>query len=121
MKGKLVIRSVSVWGHPNIRTWMPADPDRMAETVSLDIGERSKDAADTFTIRVATPAGLAGLEARDGIIAIRPLLIMQRYDFGDLWRWLEQTVAKCEEKSWPASVECLRRYFDWEYDGYEEV
>jgi hypothetical protein len=66
MKGKLVIRSVSVWGHPNIRTWQPDDPGAIAEVVSLDIGERSKDGADTFTIRVATPAGLAALEAREG-------------------------------------------------------
>lgn len=121
MKGKLVIRSVSVWGHPNIRTWTPADPGAIAEVVSLDIGERSKDAADTFTIRVATPAGLATLEARDGILATRPLLIMERYQFADLWRWLERTVAECERGSWSESVESLRRYFGWEYDGYQEV
>jgi hypothetical protein len=121
VKGKLVIRSVSVWGHPNIRTWKPDDPDKFAEVVSVDIGERSKDGADTFTIRVATPAGLATLEARDGILATRPLLIMQRYDFADLWRWLERTVAECEQDSWVASVESLRRYLGWEYDGYAEV
>ena len=121
MKGKLVIRSVSVWGHPNIRTWQPDDPGAIAEVVSLDIGERSKDGADTFTIRVATPAGLAALEAREGIIATRPLLIMERYELDDLLRWLERTVAACARDSWSDSVESLRRHFGWEYDGYQEV
>lgn len=121
MKGRLVIRSVFVWGHPNIRTWEPDDPGTIAELVSLDIGERSKSSADTFSIRVATPAGLSTLEARDGILATRPLLIMERYDFGNLWRWLERTVAECEADTWLASVENLRRYFAWEYDGYKET
>jgi hypothetical protein len=121
MTCNIVIRSVSVWGHPNIRTWEPDDPDRIAEIVSLDIGERSKNAADSFWIRVATPAGLSTLEARDGILATRPLLIMRRYDFADLWRWLERTVAECKGETWTASVERLRRYFGWEYDDYKEV
>jgi len=120
MRSKLVIRSISVWGHPNVRTWEPDDPTTIAETVSLEIGERTQDSADTFTIRVATPAGLQSLADRDGIVATRPLLIMKRYDFDDLRRWLEGTVATCESASWPQSVEALRRYFDWEYDDYRQ-
>ena len=61
-KGGLVIRSVSVWGHPNIRTWEPDDPDTIAEIVTVEIGERSKDSADQFMVKVATPPGLATLE-----------------------------------------------------------
>jgi Immunity protein 8 len=121
LKLKLVIRSISVWGHPDIRTWQPDDPGKIAEIVFLDIGERTKVSADTFSIRVATPAGLSTLQARKGILAIRPLLVMQRYDLADLRRWLRYTVAKCEGENWTACVNNLRLYFDWEYDGYKEV
>jgi len=117
---KLVIRSAGVWAHPNLRTWEPEDPASVAETVLIDIGERDKKSADSFTLRVATPAGLDRLDARDGIIATRPLLVMRRYDFDDLWRWLERTVASCEADSWSACVENLRRHFAWEYDDYRE-
>ena len=120
MKYKLVIRSIAVWGHPDIRKWQPDDPVKFAETVYLDIGPRTKKSSDSFSIRVATPAGLATLRARKGILAIRPLLIMEQYDFADLRRWLRRTVAKCEGKNWAASVSNLRRYFDWEYDDYKE-
>lgn len=117
---KLVIRSAGVWGHPNLRTWAPDDPDVFAELVMLDIGPRKGKGADSFTLRVATPAGLDRLEARDGIVATRPLLVMRRYDFDDLWRWIERTVASCEAETWPACVENLRRYFAWEYENYKE-
>lgn len=120
-KGKLFIRSVSVWGHPNIRTWEPDDPNTIAEIVSVDIGERAKQSSDSFSIRVATPNGLLNLEPQAGIIATRPLLIMSQYSFAELWQWLETTVAKCEKDTWSASVESLRLYFDWEYQDYKEV
>jgi hypothetical protein len=115
---KPIIRSVGVWGHPNIRTWSPDNPECFAEVVSLDIGPKPGKGADSFNIRVASPAGLATLDAKDGIVAGRPLLVMQRYDYDSLWRWLEGKVAVCEAETWPACVEKLRRYFDWEYDNY---
>ena len=117
---KLVIRSAGTWDHPNIRTWDPADPRVFAEELRVDIGPRGGKDADSFTIRVATPAGLDALEERDGILANRPLLVMRQYDFENLWRWLETTVEACTADTWPASVENLRRYFNWEYDGYTE-
>jgi hypothetical protein len=117
---KLVIRSAGVWGHPNIRTWEPGDPAVVAELLMVEIGPSHGRAADSFTLRLATPAGLDRLTARDGILATRPLLVMRRYDFDDLWRWLERTVQSCAADSWSASVEKLCRYFDWEYQGYAE-
>lgn len=117
---KLTIRSVFVGECPNIRNWQPEDPQRVAVMVCVDIGPKTRKGADTFCIRVATPDGLHAMEAKDGILATRPLLIMHRYDFNDLWRWLERTVAACEAETWPACVEKLQRYFDWEYDGYKE-
>ena len=121
LKLKLVIHSVSVWGHPNIRTWEPDDPEKVAEIVTLDIGPKSKKWSNSFSIRVATPDGLSTLQADNGILAIRPLLVMQRYNFDDLWHWLEKTVVKCEEDTWNACVDHLRRYFGWEYEGYKEI
>ena len=112
---KLLIHSVSLWGHGNIRTWEPADPGHFAELVFVDIGQKGKKGSDTFTIRVATPSGLDALDDKNGILAIRPLLIMRRYHFDDLWRWLESTVRDCEEETWLACVDNLRRHFNWEY------
>jgi hypothetical protein len=119
MTSRLVIRFVGVQGNQNLRGWTPESPTDFAELVTLAIGFGARPGTDDFSIRVATPAGLAGLPARDGIIATRPLLVVDRYDFGELWSWLEATVQGCEAGTWPECVERLRRYFSWEYDGYD--
>lgn len=78
---KLVIHSLSIWSHSNLRTWKPDDPLNIAEEVSLEIGPKGKKAADIFFIKVATPKGLEGLKSQEGIIAVRPLFILARYDY----------------------------------------
>ncbi len=113
---KLIIKSVFTWEHPNLRTWEPLDPENIAETISIDIGSDKTKGADTFSIRIATPKGLSNLESRDGIIAVRPLIVIDRYDYNYLWSWLVKTVKSCEADTWLSSVEKLRLYFDWEYD-----
>jgi len=119
-KPQLLLRTLSGWGQPNLRNWSPEDPETIAEWISADIGHRTRQGNDTFSIKVATPAGLKLLEANEGIIAMRPLLVIDRYDFGSLWRWFEATVARCDGPDWSACVEKLRLYFNWEYDDYVE-
>jgi hypothetical protein len=116
---KLVIHNVWTWDCANIRVWSPPDPDVIATTINLDIGAKGRAGTDTFQLRIASPKGLADMQARDGIVAIRPLLVIERYDFDSLWRWLQSTVAHCEAETWLACVDQLRRWFDWEYDGMQ--
>jgi hypothetical protein len=113
---KLVIHRVSCWEHPNVRTWEPPDPDDVAEELMLDIGSRGNRGTDNFTLRVATPKGLSRSPSERGIIAAR-LLVMARYDYDDLWSWLEKTVEACEAETWLDCVAKLSRYFFWEYEG----
>ena len=117
---KLVIRSVGSAAHPNLRRDTPNDPEKFAEFVHVDIGTKPGKGADTFTILVATPSGLASLEDRDGIIAQRPVVILRRFDVDVLWRWLEKTVSACEAETWPQSVEKLQHFFNWEFAYLEK-
>lgn len=114
---KLVLHSVGCWGNPNLRTWTPDDPDTIAVELMIDIGEKGKKGADMFTLKLATPKGLLELDSKDGIIATRPLLVMERYDFQLLWDWLQKTIATCERETWLDCVAELRVYFLWEYEG----
>ena len=114
---KLEIHSVNSWNHPDIPTWEPEDPSDIAEELILDIGQKGKKGADMFTLRIATPAGLSKLSAKDGIVAVRPLLVIDRFDWHSLWAWLEKTVKSCEGETWPDCVHELRVHFLWEYEG----
>lgn len=117
---KLVIRSVGTSAHPNLRTWEPDDREDIATIVIIEIGPRNGKGGDTFMLRLATPEGLRALNADDGVIASRGVLIVPGYDYPELSRWLERTVASCEADTWPQCVEKLRRWFRWEYDDYQE-
>jgi hypothetical protein len=79
---KLAIRSASVRGNVDLRTYAPEDIGNFAEQVTLEIAPKNASAADSFSILVATPSGLDALSAHDGILATRPLVVMRRYDVG---------------------------------------
>ncbi len=119
-KTQLILRGLSVWGHPNLRTWEPEYTDNFAEVISADIGHRRRAGNDTFSIRVATPAGLARLESHEGIIAMRPLLVVDKFDYDDVWNWFESIIARCDADDWDTCVVQLQHFLDWEYDSYVE-
>ncbi|WAM25153.1 Imm8 family immunity protein [Myxococcus sp. NMCA1] len=119
------IQSVGIANCPNIRDWVPDDPDAVVAFMFIEIGPRTRGKgaldqvkkSDTFTIMVATPAGLNTLEPKDGILlSSRKLVVMHRYDLDDLWRWLERTVASCEAAIWEECVDKLRAHFHWEFE-----
>jgi len=96
------------------------EPKIVANDVEITIGSKSLKGADIFTIRLVTPAGLETLGSKMGIIATRPLLIMEEYDYENLWNWMEKTLSSCEGETWLDCVAKLKNYFDWEYDDYKE-
>jgi hypothetical protein len=122
MKTHLIVHSVYTGDCPNLRIWVPDDPANIAEFIAVNIGHRSKKSgSDTFSIRVATPLGLMGLEACKGIIAARPLLVMEEYSYNDLWAWVESIIELCDSPNWQECVDKLRMYFEWEYENYVEA
>jgi hypothetical protein len=115
---KLVMRSASVDGNHNLRAWRPADPTTVSTWIRLCIGPKTSSGTDDFFVRVATPAGLAD-DDTVGVIAQRALIVVSVYDADVLWTLLQNTVASCEADTWLASVEKLRRFFNWEYDSLD--
>jgi hypothetical protein len=117
---RLVIRGVEGGAHPNLRTYVPENPEVFDDFVQVHIGQKPGKGADAFTLRVATPAGLAAQPDKNSIIAQSPILVMRRFDFDELWNWLEKTVVSCQGDTWPESVEKLKRYFKWEFEYSKE-
>jgi hypothetical protein len=120
------ILSAGIADHHHLRSWEPDDADVVSTFVFINVGPRTRGKgaldqvkkSDTFTLMVATPAGLETLEPKDGILLSgRKLLVMRRYDSDDLWRWLERTVDACEAPTWAECVDKLRVHFHWEFEG----
>lgn len=115
---KLVIHSIHVQSGENLRTWSPENDQIVSEFLYISIGEKGRKGADGFSIRIATPEALQQLMPENGVLASRPLLVVKRYSFDELWMWLSNVVSSCEGETWIECVDNLRVYFDWEFDGY---
>jgi hypothetical protein len=98
---------------PDREGWIPDDPKQIYIPLTLSIGKVGEAAADLFSIVVATPSAIQGRPERRG----SKLLVVQEYDWPEIRATLQRWVAQCEGPSWEATVDCLRRRFDWEYEG----
>ena len=115
-----VVHSVGTFDHPNLRRYQPEDPETVSFFLKIDIGQRGKKGSDSFTVHVATPKGLAQLPVGpEGTIASGKMLVIARYDYDQLWSWIEKVVALCEADRWERCLEKLRNRFHWEYEDYQ--
>ncbi len=115
-----VLHYMAVSSHGNLRTWMPEQPEVIAERLTLAIWPKGQKESDYFSLRLATPKGLATLGADGGVISGRALLVIDKYSYATVYSWLQQTVGRCDGDSWLECVTKLERYFWWEYDGYNQ-
>lgn len=93
--------------------WRPDNPKQVYIPLELSIGEIGKEGTDLFQLVVATPEAIQGRPERRR----DKLLVVQTYDWQEVRATLEQWVTECEKPSWEATVNCLRRRFEWEFDG----
>ncbi|MET0286094.1 MAG: Imm8 family immunity protein [Polyangiales bacterium] len=118
---KLKIRGVGSASFPSSQSSAPATTDHFSSVVLVDIGTKHKSQSETFTLRVATPSGLAAMEDLNGVIAGSPLLVLRRFDVDVLTAWLERTVASCAALSWNECVDNLRMHFDHEFSFLDDA
>lgn len=121
MTVKLRVQSAMTQDFVPLDKWVPENPEEVKISIVLQVSTNTDDTTDTFRVVVATPRALLSIVPRAGIVAERPLVVVARYDPTVLWRWIEQTVKKCESSSREESIQELRRFFGWEYDGYDRI
>ena len=115
MKGimKPEIKGITCADVQDWEAWQQADPQQIFLGLELSIGPIGEHRSDLFQIVVATPQSIDGrLDRRNS-----KLLIVQQYDGTEIRKTLDRWVSECEQPDWDATVNCLRRRFDWEYEG----
>jgi len=100
----------------DLRRWVPKNNDIIAKFIAIDIGRKDGKGSDIFSILVTTPKGVQTLTPKNGILASHPLVVVEKYDFAFLSRWLENKVSSCEADSWLHCANQLNMYFGWEFD-----
>ena len=111
------LANIGSYEHPNLRSFVPDDPARVATHLFIDVGRKGHKGTTQFTVFLATPAGLANLSPGDeAVIKHGRMLVVQAYDYDVVWAWVDAQLQQCEAATWPEVVERLRRRLDWEHD-----
>ncbi len=94
----------------------PADPEDAFVSVQADIGVRGQDGADEFQFVVATPKALLKL----GLPTWgKGLLIVERFDWRDIRKALDELLTRCSGMDWVQVSAKLNRELWWEYEDYK--
>ena len=100
--------------------WVP-DGDEVCFWLQLSIGRSGEEAADDFTVCVATPSGLKSTAGRRtkprGSSSVRPI-VLQAYSWSALQEAVHERLEACAGRDWLEIQEALRLQFDWEYEGF---
>jgi hypothetical protein len=115
---KAVIRGICCADVPDLRSWQPPGPDRVAIPLELEIGPEDESGTDLFQVLIVTQQGLRWYRQTVADSLICPCLFVLRFDWRDVELRLNAIVDSCTGPDWPTIVDQLRRHFQWEYEGY---
>ena len=106
---------------PELKSYAPENPRCFGFLLEASFGLEGVPGADLFDIMVCTGPWLED-QARQtsGIIIGRHYLIVDRYDFGRIKRFLEDYANKCEGGTWDEIAEKLGRLGHWEFEDIDE-
>lgn len=102
----------------DLETFTPDDPEDVGLLIQVIAGPADGPGDESFDVVVRTPRYLAR-ETRDrGPLMGRHYLVVDRYDFGQIRRFLIGAVESEEASTWKDLGERLGRIGKWEFEDY---
>ena len=103
----------------DLTTWHPPDSD-FAILLQLLVGPSDGPGEESFDLTVCTPGWLMTRVQEEGIVDARHTLVVDAFDYGALFRFLNRRVSDCEGETWEAIAQKLSRLGHWEFEDYRE-
>lgn len=94
-----------------LEQWQPINPRSVALSLCLHIGWDDHDANNLFYLSVVTD------DLRPHFPRSSAQVYVHTFDWDSLLLSILKIIKKCERDTWEASVDELRKRFDWEYEG----
>ncbi|AVQ05371.1 TPA: hypothetical protein HH295_21305 [Xanthomonas vasicola pv. zeae] len=113
MKARLFGLHADTW---DVKKDQPDDPKCFSEELRAVIGPENFEGGDNFFIDVCTPEWIK--ERHYGLKWGRFMLIVDRYSYEEIYKFLEQYVSSFEEDSWNKLAIKLSRVMSWEFEDY---
>jgi hypothetical protein len=105
---------------PDLRTFVPEDPDRFSIAVDMMIGPSGAEGEEQFEIQIATPRWLEEQYRSAGLVVGRHLLIVFDDDWSRIEAHLQRLVSACQGDDWTQVAEKISRFALWEFEDYVE-
>lgn len=82
-----------------LASWTPPTPD-FSILLQLMVGPADGPGEESFELTLCTAGSLQARADKDGIVDAAHHLVVSRYDFGRLSRYLENRINACEAATW---------------------
>jgi len=101
---KAVLKGLYSMDVADLEAFVPDDPERFAIHIAAFFGVEGTQGKEMFDLGVCTPLWLEDMTQQEGGIMIgNHLLIVLRWDFQRIKRFLERYAAECKGETWRES------------------
>jgi hypothetical protein len=102
----------------DLEDWLPDEPDRFGFYLQVSIGPADAEGEEGFGSTVCSPQWFAQRLNGADVICGEHTMLMRRYDYGALVRYVERRCHRCVGETWVDIVNELRLFGQYEFDGY---
>lgn len=103
----------------DLESFHPERPDAFGFLLQFMVAPQGEeDAEESFDVLVCTPKWLMENHKEHEIVVGRHHLIVFKYDFLTLKKFITEVVKNCSGSTWEDIANCLSQIGKWEFEGY---
>lgn len=104
----------------NLEEYCPQDPNNFSFLLQVMVGPEDEEGEESFDIEVCTPEWLKTRCAREGVVIGRHLIVLEKYDYKKICKFLDSYLYGCAGESWGEVAEKISRIGKWEFEDYKK-
>ncbi len=101
---------------PDLAGWVPPQPEAFAVSLVLEVGVLGQRGRERFELLAVTPRWLLERHGAEGAVLGRGLLLVFRWDYARIRRFLAGRVEGCSGRTWPEVARKVALIAEWEGD-----
>ena len=105
----------------DIERYQPEEDDNFGFVLRALVGPMGEPGEESFDVTVCTPKWLAERHGTSEIILGLHKIIVFRYDYSGLRRFIEKYLARCSGNSWAEVARKVSLLGQWEFENYRPV
>jgi hypothetical protein len=104
----------------DLRTFVPADPERFSLFVQAMVGPLGEDSSESFDVVLCTPLWLQEqIQGTGPVLGLHHIIVVE-YNYDEVFRFVRAFCDRCEGKTWHEVAAKVGRLGRWEFDDYRE-